>query len=192
MEPITNRVAESDIAVYNLQSLWDGRDIAELDLAPFLVEGLMLREKKFREDVKAYNWTQHTGQHVAVFCSTDAIVPTWAFMLAAAKLEGLAHSVAFGRPADLLRDYYTRALEQEDWSRYEDRPVVVKGCGSQRVPPNAYLVATQKLQGVASKLMYGEPCSSVSLWRRPKEAATKKPAAGVKKPSFDLPAPSKK
>ena len=192
MEPITNRVAESDIVVYNLQSLWDERAVAELDLAPFLVEGLMLREKKFREDVKTYDWAQHADQHVAVYCSTDAIVPTWAFMLVATKLEGTARSVAFGRKADLLRDYYTRALEQEDWSRYEGRPVVVKGCGSQMVPPNAYLLATQKLQGVASKLMYGEPCSSVPLWRRPKEAAEKKPAAGVKKPSFDLPTPSKK
>ncbi len=190
MEPITNRVAESEIAVYNLAKLWDGAPIAELDIAPFLVGGLMLKEKKFRADVKAYDWQQHEGEHVAVHCSADAIVPTWAYMLVAAKLDGVARSVAFGRRDDLLRDYFTRALEGEDWSAYEGRPVVVKGCGSEIVPPSAYLQATQKLQGVARKLMFGEPCSSVPLWRRPQTAQErpKHKPAGVKKPS--LPTPS--
>lgn len=176
MEPIVNRVAESDIVVYNLEELWDGREVAELDLAPFLVEGLVLREVPFREAVKGHDWSQYEGQHVATFCSTDAIVPTWAYMLVASKLTGVAASVAYGRTADLLRDHFTRALEAEDWGRFEGKPVVVKGCGSKVVPPNAYLVATQKLQAVAGKLMYGEPCSSVPLWRKPKAAPAGRPA----------------
>ena len=173
---ITNRVAESDIAVFNLDELWDGRSVAEVDLAPFLFKGLVLREKDFREAVKAHDWAQYEGQHVAVRCSTDAIVPTWAFMLVASKLEGLARSVGHGRPADLVRDHFVRALEAQDWSAYTDRIVVIKGCGSKVVPPNAYLLATQKLQGVARKLMYGEPCSSVPLWRRPKAQGAGRPA----------------
>ncbi len=164
---LVNRVAESDIAVYNLDALWDGKPVSEFDLAPFLVEGLVLREVPFREAVKAHDWSQYDGHHVAIFCSTDAIIPTWAAMLVASKLEGHAASVAQGRAADLVRDYFVRALEREDWSEYADKPVVIKGCGSTVVPAGAYLTATQKLQGVAKKLMYGEPCSSVPLWRRP-------------------------
>ena len=174
---ITNRVAESDIVVFSLDELWDGRPLAEVDLAPFLFKGLVLREKDFREQVKAHDWQQYKDQHVAVNCSTDAIIPTWAFMLVASKLEGVACTVGYGRPADVIRDRFVRALETQDWSEYKDRIVVIKGCGSKVVPPNAYLIATQKLQGVARKLMYGEPCSSVPLWRRPKAKATGRPAS---------------
>lgn len=186
---LTNRVAESEIEVYNLEALWDEREIIELDMEPFLYEGLILREKEFRQHVKDHDWTQYEDKHVALFCSTDAIIPTWAFMLIASKLEDIAHSVTHGRESDVLRDYYTRALEQEDWSRYEDGIVVVKGCGGDMVPTAAYMTATQKLQGVARKLMFGEPCSSVPLWRKsqPKKKRAAK-AAGVKKP--DLPTSS--
>ncbi|ARA94708.1 hypothetical protein AWN76_017140 [Rhodothermaceae bacterium RA] len=189
MEPITNRVAESDIDVYSLDDLWDGGEVVEFDIEPFLVEGLILREKVFREHVQAHDWAQYDGRHVAVYCSADAIVPTWAYMLIAAKLHGIARSVAFGRRADLVRDHFVRALEAEDWSRFRDRIVVIKGCGTGTVPVDAYMLATQKLQGVARKLMYGEPCSSVPLWRRPKnrsEAADARPAkpVGVVKPAL--------
>jgi hypothetical protein len=187
MEPITNRVADSEITVYNLDDLWDDRNVTELDLSAFLVKGLMLKEKPFREDVRAHDWSQYEDHHVAVYCSTDAIVPTWGFMLIASKLEGIAASVSFGREDDAVRDYYIRRLEIEDWSAYADRPVVIKGCGSDRVPEVAYLIATQKLQGVARKLMYGEPCSSVPLWRQPQKEKPKAKATGVKKP--DLPSP---
>ena len=189
METIENRVAQSEIAVFNLEDLWDNRPIVEFDIAPFLTDGLMLQEKPFREDVKAHDWSQYADEHVAVYCSTDAIVPTWGYMLIASTLEGVAQSVAFGREDDLLRDYFVRALEHTDFADYDDRPVVIKGCGSNVVPEVAYLIATQKLQAHASKLMYGEPCSSVPLWRRPKED-TPEPdadAVGVKKP--DLPTP---
>lgn len=174
MEPILNRVAESDLEVYNLEALWDGHPVVELDIAPWLVQGLVLREKAFRAAVQQHDWAQYAGQHVAVFCATDAIVPTWAYMLIGTKLADLARSVAFGRATDLVRDHFTRALEAEDWSRYEGRIVVVKGCASRIVPTNAYLIATQRLQAVAAKLMYGEPCSSVPLWRksRPEPADT--------------------
>lgn len=184
---IENRVAQSEITVFNLETLWDDQPVTELDVSPFLVEGLMLKEKPFRADVKAHDWSQYEGHHVAVYCSTDAIVPTWGYMLVATKLKDVARTVTFGRKADVLRDYYVRALDAVDWSQYADRPVVVKGCASQLVPQSAYLIATQKLQSVARKLMYGEPCSSVPLWRRPQDD-TKTPdakAVGVKKP--DLP-----
>ncbi|MEX1055856.1 MAG: DUF2480 family protein [Rhodothermales bacterium] len=184
MEPIINRVEESDIRLFNLEDLWDERPVVELDLEPFLYEGVIVREKDFREKVKLHDWTQYADKHVAVYCSADAIIPTWAFMLVTSRLHGTARSVALGRKEDLIRDHFVRALEQVDWSAYRDRPVVIKGCGSKLVPTNAYLLAIGKLQQVAGKLMYGEPCSSVPIWRRPAEkaalsAATKKPAIPV-------------
>lgn len=190
MEPIINRVAESAIEVYNLDALWDQREVAEVDISPFLFHGLVLREKLFREEVKAHDWAQYADQHVALYCTTDAIVPTWAYMLIAAKLNGRARSVAFGRAQDLIRDHFIRTLESEDWSAYEDRIVVIKGCGSKIVPDVAYMLATQKLQAVARKLMYGEPCSSVPLWRKPKakKAPTMAKPTGLAKPALPRPA----
>ena len=184
MEPLVNKVEESEIALFNLEELWDEKPVVELDLEPFLFEGLIVREKNFREKVKAHDWSRYADKHVAVYCSTDAIIPTWAFMLIASRLEGTARSVAFGREEDLIRDHFVRALERVDWSAYEGKPVVIKGCGSKLVPTNAYLLAVSKLQGVAGKIMYGEPCSSVPLWRRPAEkvertAATRKPAIPI-------------
>ncbi len=175
MEPIINKVADSEIEVLNLEDLWDGQPVTEVDISEFLVEGLVLREKQFRQAVKEYDWGSLAGVHVAIACSTEAIVPTWAYMLVASKLDGIAASVAVGRAADLIRDHFTRALEAFDWSRYEDAIVVVKGCGSDTVPENAYLLATASLKSVARKLMYGEPCSSVPIWRRPaaEQAPTK-------------------
>ncbi len=178
MEPIVNRVAESDIETFNLEALWDGREVVEFDLADYLIEGLVLREKPFREAMKDQDWSAYADKHVAVHCSTDAIIPTWASMLVAVKLEGIAASVATGTKSDLIRDFYVREMETVDWSAYEGKPVVIKGCASDIVPADAYLVAAQKLQRVAKKLMYGEACSAVPLWRKKAEGAT----AGTAKP----------
>jgi len=190
MESLDNRVADSEIQVFNLADLWDDRSVTEFDISQFLVEGLMLKEKEFRQSVKKYDWSEFDGEYVALYCSTDAIVPTWSYMLIATKLNDIAASTTFGRAADLRREYYVQALDNVDWSAYEDRPVVVKGCGSDVVPEAAYVMATQKLQAVARKLMYGEPCSSVPLWRRPQDNSPdpEAEATGVKKP--DLPSPN--
>lgn len=193
MEPIVNRVAESDIDVFDLESLWDGREIVPLDLEPFLYQGLVLREADFREKVKQHDWSYYADRHVAVFCSADAIVPTWAYMLIASKLDEVASTVAFGTVDELVRDHYVRALEHEDWERYRDRIVVLKGCGNRTVPADAYMIATRKLQSVARKLMYGEPCSSVPIWRRPaapKSGTAARPAARVAAPVAGPPAPT--
>lgn len=181
MEPIVNRVAESDIRVFNLEEFWDEAPVKEVDIEPFLIEGLMLREKPYRDAVREYDWEQYRDAHVAVFCSSDAIIPTWAFMLIGTKLKGIARSVSFGRATDAVRDHFTRALDRHDWEQYRGRNVVVKGCGGRIVPTGAYVEATTRLQDVAAKLMFGEPCSSVPLWRKPAEQAPKaRPAAAVK------------
>ncbi len=170
MQPIVNRVTESEIKVFNLEDFWDGREIVEFDVEPFLYESLIVREKAFREAVREYDWSAHADQHVAVFCSVDTIVPTWAFMLVASRLEPVAASVTLGRRDDLLRAYYAAKLESHDFSAYRNGIVVIKGCGSGVVPVEAYVDAMSRLQAVARKIMYGEPCSSVPLWRRPKQA----------------------
>lgn len=180
MEPIVNRVAESDVEVYNLEALWDGKDVVEFDLEPFLYQGLVLREVDFRDKVKAHDWEQYRDVHVAIGCSADAIVPTWAYMLVASKLDGIAASSAFGSKDDLVRDHFVRALDQEDWERYRDRIVVVKGCGGRIVPVNAYVIATTRLQQVSRKMMFGEPCSSVPLWRKPAAPAASATTAARK------------
>lgn len=171
MAPIVNKVAQSPIEVFNLEDLWDGGKVSVFDIASFLEHGLILREKPFRAAVAEHNWDAYGGQHVAVQCSTDAIVPVWAYMLVALRLDGIATSVSFGSADDLVREWFAEAITQFDWSIYEDAIVVVKGCGSGIVPESAYVASVQKLQRVARKLMFGEPCSSVPLWRRPKQQA---------------------
>ena len=166
---IVNRVAGSDLVVYDPAALWAGGEPVELDLAPFLHRGLVLRERDFREAMEAHDWAPYAGRAVAVHCSTAALVPTWAWMLVAARLAGAA-SVTHGRAADAVREGIARAAAAEDWGRIAGKPVVVKGCGS-AVPPSAYVAAVRALQGVASKVMYGEPCSAVPVWRRPKATA---------------------
>jgi len=172
MEPIVNRVAESEIEVLNLEALWDGGEVEEFDLAPLLHLGLVLREKEFRHAVSEYDWAQFKGRHVALYCSTEAIVPTWAYMYLVTRLEGIAETVVVGRREDLLRDFFVLRLNEFDWSIYEDRMVVVKGCASDVVPPDAYLIATRELQRRARKIMYGEPCSAVPIWRRRANSAS--------------------
>ncbi len=172
MEPIVNKVANSGIETFNLEEVWDGEEVTSFDIASFLEHGLILREKPFRQHVRDQDWQALAGQHVALQCSTDAIVPVWAYMLIATRLDGIAASVTLGDEQELIRQQFAERLEQLDWTRYADKIVVVKGCGSGLVPESAYVAAVQRLQRVARKLMFGEPCSSVPLWRRP--AATAK------------------
>jgi len=166
---IVNRVVQSGIIVYDLESLWDGHEIRELDIAPFLDHGVLLREKPFREQVTAYDWEAFSSVHIALFCSTDALVPMWAYMLVASCLD-TARSITMGRKADVFREQFSLALDAEDWTKFSDRTVVVKGCGSGIVPESAYIRAMSELQKIARKVMFGEPCSSVPVWRRTKKS----------------------
>lgn len=181
--PIVNRVAESAIQTLDLAALAPAADGVGFDLAPFLYRGLVLRERDFRQGLKEHDWSAYAGRDVTVFCSADALIPTWAYMLVAARLDGVAASVTAGTVDDVRRARFAEALDAFDWGRYEGVPVVVKGCGNDVVPLDAFVQATRKLQGVASKVMYGEACSSVPVWRRPQEAETRPASAkpvGVK------------
>lgn len=182
---IVNRVAEGAIETLDLAAM-AGPEPAAFDLEPHLYKGLVLREREFRQSLKELDWSAFEGKDVAVFCSVDALVPTWAFMLIAARLEGVATSVSAGTPADVRQRLLVSALEGADWEAYRDKPVVVKGCGNDLVPLDAFVQATHHLQGVASKVMYGEPCSSVPVWRRkvaPASRPTGSAPARVSKPA---------
>ena len=154
-QPIVNKVAASDLVVFDLESFWDGGEVVTLDLAPLLLKGLILKEKDFREAVAAMNPADFEGKHVAVLCSSHAVIPTWAFMLIASKLSTAAASVGHGSPADLIREHLAVQLRTHDWSQYADRNVIVKGCPSDIIPTAAYMEAVSSLQKVASKIMYG-------------------------------------
>ena len=167
---LINRVAQSGIVVYNLESLWDGSPVKTLDIAPFLDQGLLVREKLFRQRVAEFDWADLSGVHVGIHCSSDALVPAWAWMLVISKLSD-ACSVVVGSAEDVVKAWFAGALEREDWSEFTDRIVVVKGCGSSIVPESAYAAATSKLMTVARKVMYGEPCSNVPIWRKPRQHA---------------------
>ena len=161
-----NRVAESAIETLDLAALAPAPPVA-FDLAPFLYRGLVLREREFRQSLKETDWAPYAGADVAVFCSADALVPTWAYMVVAARLRGVAGSVEAGTPGEVRQRGLLAALDGHDWGRYRGVPVVVKGCGNDVVPLAAFVRATERLQDVAAKVMYGEPCSSVPVWRRP-------------------------
>ena len=126
----------------------------------------MLREKDFREFVKEHNWESYSGKHIAIGCSADAIVPTWAYMLLANKMAPFAETVVFGTLEVLETVLFDRKLSQLDLEKYRDQRVVIKGCGEIPIPASAYIELTVKLSHVAKSIMYGEPCSTVPIFKR--------------------------
>ncbi len=176
--PLVNRVAESEIDVLDLGAVLEGAlgetgEVAVIDIAPWLHRGLVLREVPFRAAVAAHDWAAYASRAVALTCSTDALVPTWAWMLVAARLaDAGARYVGVGDGETVRSEAVAAAIAGFDAARYADRIVVVKGCGA-HVPPTAYAAAMRRLAlAGARKVMYGEPCSSVPLWRRPKTVGT--------------------
>lgn len=165
-EEIVNRVAQSNLVTFDLESLYPNEPLAVIDLRDNLYEGQILREKDLREFVKSHPWNTYQGKLVAVGCSTDAIIPTWAYMLVGSALEPFARRVVFGDREALLTAHYHDMLTNMDWSKYRDARVVLKGCGDKAVPASAYLEATTKLRAVAHSVFYGEPCSTVPIFKR--------------------------
>ncbi|HEY8511980.1 MAG TPA: DUF2480 family protein [Cyclobacteriaceae bacterium] len=165
---IVNRVAASGLKTFDLEELYRPGERVNLDIRDQLYEGLILREKDFRGWVKEHPWTDFAGKFVAVNCSADAIVPTWAFMLLGVALQPYAEKVVYGSLEDLERVLFQEALSHVDWESYRDAKVVVKGCSRVNVPVEAYVEVVARLRPLAASIMYGEPCSTVPLFKRPK------------------------
>lgn len=170
MSDIINKVAQSALVTLNLEELLHPGERVVYDIKDNLFQGLILREKDFRAFVKEHDWSVYTGKNVAIICSVDAIVPTWAYMLLATKLQAHANYYVFGDLEALEQALMQEAIAKIDPEEYRDGKVVIKGCGSIQVPTYAYVEIMRKLSPVVSSLMYGEPCSTVPLYKRPKTA----------------------
>jgi hypothetical protein len=165
-ENIVNKVAQSGLVSLDLADLYPSGERLLYDIKDNLFHGLMLREKDFREFVKDHDWTTYTGKHIAIICSADAIVPTWAYMLLATKLSPFATSVVFGDLETLETVLFNQQLNTLDVEKYRDQRIVIKGCGDIDIPISAYVQITGKLTGIAKSIMYGEPCSTVPIYKR--------------------------
>lgn len=165
-EEIINRVAQSKLITFDLEDYYPEGQRVLLDIKNWLFEGIILREKEFRTFVEENKWEEYKDTFVALYCSTDAIIPGWANMLIASKLEPFAKKVVFGNLEQLETSVYQSLIENLEVSPFIDKLVIIKGCSNKPVPPNAYLWITAKLQTVARSVMYGEACSSVPLFKR--------------------------
>ena len=167
---IINKVAASGIVTIDLEDYYP-KDAAveELDLKPFLFMEMILKEKDFRQQLKETDWTQYKDKYVAVYCSTDAIIPRWAYMLATAYLQPFAKDVAAGTKNDIIHSLMVQNLDAVDFSEFTSKRVVIKGCGDTDISAAAYLEITKRLLPYAQSIMYGEPCSTVPIFKRRNE-----------------------
>ncbi len=165
-QQIVNRVANSVLQVFDLEDYYPEGERVSLDISAWLWEGFVLREKEFRDALKNHDWEQYNDKYVAVYCSTDAIVPAWAYMLITTYLQPLAKLVVQGSVQQLNTHIYQNILNGLDYSGYKDKPVIIKGCAKKPVPEEAYVIATQKLMPVVKSIMFGEACSSVPLYKK--------------------------
>lgn len=169
-EEIINRVAKSKLITLDLEDYYPEGKRRVLDIKDWLFEGLILREKPFREALKNYHWEDFKNQYVAIYCSTDVIVPGWAYMLIQTYLNGIAKKTVFGSLDTLETVLYSSIIEKIDLEFCKDKPVIVKGCSHKPVPQNAYLMLVEKLQPIARSILYGEACSSVPLYKKKKNS----------------------
>lgn len=165
-ENIVNKVAQSGLISFDLADIYPAGDRLLYDIKDNLFHGLILKEKDFREFIKQHDWAQYQDKHIAITCSTDAIVPTWAYMLLANKMAPYALTIVFGDLQSLETLLFERALNQIDIEKYRDERIVIKGCGEISIPTSAYVELTTRLTKVAKSIMYGEPCSTVPVYKR--------------------------
>lgn len=167
-DEIINRVANSKLVTIDLEDYYPKGERVLLDIKDWLLEGLVLREKDFRQHASEHNWQQYENSYVALTCSTDAIVPAWAYMLLSTYLEPYAAKIVIGDLTTLETSIYQHIIHQLDVSEFQDKPIIIKGCSNKPIPDNAYIQLTTKLKPIAKSIMYGEACSSVPLYKKPK------------------------
>jgi hypothetical protein len=166
--PIINRVASSGLITFDLEEFYQPGERVLIDIRDQLLQGLILKEKDFRAYIKTHDWSQYEGKFVALTCSADAIVPTWAYMLLAIALHPFAKELVFGTLEELEIKLFRNALSRVDWEAFRNAKVVIKGCSKVNVPVAVYVEATNNLRPLAASLMFGEPCSTVPLFKAAK------------------------
>lgn len=165
---LVNRVAESGIVTFNLEDLFPKEEFISFDIKDFLFHGLILKEKDFRASLKDLDWSIYTNKIALVVCTADAIIPLWAYMLISSYLEPVALDIYHGDKEGYLNMYYRESLQKIDFRQYQDVRVVIKGCSNQPVPAYAYALVTSKMKRFAQSIMFGEPCSTVPIFKRPR------------------------
>lgn len=165
-EEIINRVANSKLITIDLEDLYPKGERVAFDIAPWLMEGIVLKETDFRKSVEAHNWSQYKDSFVALYCSTDAIIPGWAYLLLTVHLSPFAKKVVVGNTNLLETILFSEILNNLDLSTYLDKTVIIKGCAEKAIPENAYIMLASRLQPISQKIMYGEACSAVPLYRK--------------------------
>lgn len=165
-EELINRVANSGLITLNLEEFFPPEEVHTFDLKDYLYMELILKEKEFRQALKEHDWEQYAGKHLLVLCSSDAIIPVWAYMLVSAYAAPVAKSVFQGNKEEFYKQAFLKALSEFDASVHEGNRVVIKGCSNKPVPPAAYMELTRLLQPYAQSIMYGEPCSTVPIFKR--------------------------
>lgn len=167
--PFINKVAESGILTVDLEDYFSKEATAVFDLKEYLFMGLILKEKDFREALKNLDINQYAGKNVAITCTADAVIPMWAYMLIVSYLQPVVKEVFFGSPQKMEELLLIKNIEAFNVTDYKDQRVVIKGCGEKPVPEAAYIKITEKLRPLAKSIMYGEPCSTVPVYKRPKD-----------------------
>jgi hypothetical protein len=167
-EAITNRVSSSQLITLDLEEFYSPGQRILFDIKDWLFQEQILKEKDFRESVKSHDWSQYQNKYVAITCTADAIVPTWAYILLSISLQPHASFVSFGSLAELEVQLFMKALYKMDWQKFKDAKVVIKGCSKVEVPVAIYVEATNRLRPLATSIMYGEPCSTVPLYKAKK------------------------
>ena len=163
---IVNKVAQSGLITIDLEELYVPGDRVLFDIKEWLFEELVLKEKIFRDKLKEFDWSQYSEKFVAISCSVDAIVPTWAFMLIATHLKPFAKKIIFGNLQKLEEEIFEEEISKLNADDFRDKKIVIKGCSKIEVPVSAYVSLTSLLQPVAKSIMYGEPCSTVPVFKR--------------------------
>ncbi len=167
-KPLVNRVASSGLITINPEEYYPEGEIKTFDLKDYLFMELVLKEKEFRASLKEHDWEQYNNTHLLIHCSSDAIIPLWAYMLVAAHAEPFALSIFQGGKSEFVKLKYREAFSKMDFSQYQDKRVVIKGCSGKPVPAQAYADLTRLLMPYAQSIMFGEPCSTVPVFKRPR------------------------
>jgi hypothetical protein len=165
-ENIINKVAQSGLVTLDPASFYPAGERVVYDITDNLFHGLILKEKDFREFVKEHNWAQYQDKNVAITCTADAVVPAWAYMLLANRMAPYAREVVFGDAAVMETVLFEKAMANADLEQYRSQRVVIKGCGDTEVPVSAYVELTKRLTPIVKSLMFGEPCSTVPIYKR--------------------------